>query len=53
MLWLMLAAREVKEERAVFSPNELVFGITMHRPLNLSHEQLKGPESPKNLFQWL
>lgn len=34
MLWLMLAAGEVKEERAIFVPNELGFGHTMRRPLS-------------------
>ena len=39
--WLLLAAREVTQEGTGFSPNDLVFGHTVHGPLNPLYEQWK------------
>ncbi len=44
--WLLLAAREVVQESAGFSANELVFGL-----LTLLHDTIAQPEPPTNLTE--
>lgn len=51
--WLMLAAREVTQESLGFSPNKLVFGHTVRRPLTVLQEELKGKEPPHNLSDYV
>lgn len=51
--WLMLAAREVTQESTGFSPNDLVFGHRVRGPLAVLQGELKCPESPVNLLDYV
>lgn len=51
--WLMLAAREVTQESTGFSPNDLVFGHRVRGPLAVLQSELKCPESPVNLLEYV
>ncbi|XP_063050317.1 uncharacterized protein LOC134445162 [Engraulis encrasicolus] len=49
----MLAAREVTQESTGFSPNDLVFGHRVRGPLAVLQSDLKCPESPVNLLDYV
>ncbi len=49
----MLAAREVVRESTGFSPNDLVFGHTVHGPLVVLQEGLVESKPPRNLMDYV
>ena len=50
---LLLAAREVVQESTGFSPNDLVFGHTVHGPITLLRNPVAQPEPPQNLIDYI
>lgn len=51
--WLMLVDREVVQKSTGFSPNDLVFGHTVHGPLAIQQYGLIDSEPPKNLVDYV
>lgn len=51
--WLMLAVREVTQERTGFSPNKLVFVHTVRGLLAVLSSKWKESDSPENLIDYI
>ena len=53
LLWLILSSREVMQESTRFSPNNLVFGQTVHRALSVLRDDLAEVDPPTNLVNYV
>lgn len=51
--WLMLAVREVAQESMGFSPNKLVFGLSVRGPTAVVADEWKSAEVPENVLDYV